>query len=584
MLIEDEVIDRIKESCSIEEIISRYVALKRSGSRAMGLCPFHSEKTASFTVFNDTQSFYCFGCGAGGDVITFIMRAEGLDYIDAVKFLADSCGIQLRQDEEAEKAMKLRSRLLEINKEAARFFHETLVSDAGKTGMEYLKRRGLKDSTITKFGLGYAPDSWDSLIKHMKSKGYSEEELYKVFLAGRGQKSYYDMFRNRIMFPVIDVTGKVIAFGGRRIVDTDARKYINSSDTPVYKKGHTIFALNFAKKSDKLILTEGFLDTISLHEAGFNGAVATCGTAITGDQCRLLARYFDEVTIAYDSDEAGRTATSKAIELFKPTGISIKVLEYHGAKDPDEFIRKNGSKAFADLLYGSGNYIDYRLSLLKNKYAINTPDGKVKYINGAVELISEESSALKREVYISKISEETEVEKKTILSEVDRVIKRRGYAGKKEEFRLSSKKLAGADDKANPEKKLNLRAARAEEQLIAYIFSHPSNYDEIKDSIKSEDFVTGFNRRIFDRIVSVILDCKKPALSDFNSDFNQSEIGAVTRITMDSEKKSVKDEEVKTVIAIIKEEKKKKDGNIAAMDSEQLKDFISELKSQKSPE
>lgn len=581
MKIEDEVINRIKESCSIEEIISRYVALKRSGSRAMGLCPFHSEKTPSFTVFNDTQSFYCFGCGAGGDVITFIMRAEGLDYIDAIKFLADSCGIQINQNSEAEKAMKLRSRYLEINKEAARFFHEMLISESGKAGMDYLKRRGLKDSTIIKFGLGYAPNSWDSLIKHMNSKGYSNEELYKLFLVGKGSKSYFDMFRNRIMFPIIDITGKVIAFGGRRIVDTDSRKYINSSDTPVYKKGQTIFALNFAKKSEKLILTEGFLDTISLHEAGFTGAVATCGTAITGEQSRLLARYFDEVTIAYDSDDAGRTATAKAIELFKPTGISIKVLDYHGAKDPDEFIRKNGTKAFADLLYGSGNYIDYRLNLLKNKYDLKTSDGKVKYIGSAIEIVAEEYSSLKREVYISKISEDTEVEKKTLISEVDKIIKKRGYSGKREEFTVNSKRLFGIDDKANPEKKLYLKAAHAEEELICYLFSNYSNYVKIKDLIKSEDFVTGFNRRIFDRIVNVIIDCKEPALSDFNSDFNQSEIGAVTRITMESGKKSYTDDDVNKLISIIKEEKRKKDGNIENMDSEQLKDFIEQLKSQK---
>ena len=581
MRISDDVLRSIKERCPIEETISRYVTLKPNGSRYVGLCPFHSEKTPSFTVFSDTQSFYCFGCGAGGDVITFVMREESLEYPEAVKLLADRAGVRLEQNEEEEKAMRLRSRVLAMNRDAARFFHETLVSEAGARGMEYLKKRGLKKKTITHFGIGYAPDSWDALTNHLKSKGYKEEEMISAFLASKGKKGgCYDIFRDRVIFPIIDITGRVVAFGGRRVGDEDPRKYINSSNTPVYRKGQTVFALNFAKGADKLVLTEGYLDTVSLHEAGFTGAVATCGTAITAEQARLLARYFDEVTIAYDSDSAGRTATSKAIELFKPTGISINVLDYKGAKDPDEFIRRYGSEAFGELLYGSGSYVDYRLELLKRDNDITKPDGKVRYINAAVEVIAAEDSPLKREVYASRVAEQTSVDKRTVLTEIEDRRKREGRRELVREQKRQMRVSFGSDDKANPEKRANLRAARAEEEILRCLFANPSAYDIVKTELTDSDFVTEFDRRIFDCIVSVVSDGRTPALSDFNADFDPvTEISAITRIMLDADKEPYDAAALKKAISVLKEEKGRLTGDtIKEMSPEELKDYIAGLK------
>ena len=581
MRISDDVLRSIKERCPIEETISRYVTLKPNGSRYVGLCPFHSEKTPSFTVFSDTQSFYCFGCGAGGDVITFVMREESLEYPEAVKLLADRAGVRLEQNEEEEKAMRLRSRVLAMNRDAARFFHETLVSEAGARGMEYLKKRGLKKKTITHFGIGYAPDSWDALTNHLKSKGYKEEEMISAFLASKGKKGgCYDIFRDRVIFPIIDITGRVVAFGGRRVGDEDPRKYINSSNTPVYRKGQTVFALNFAKGADKLVLTEGYLDTVSLHEAGFTGAVATCGTAITAEQARLLARYFDEVTIAYDSDSAGRTATSKAIELFKPTGISINVLDYKGAKDPDEFIRRYGSEAFGELLYGSGSYVDYRLELLKRDNDITKPDGKVRYINAAVEVIAAEDSPLKREVYASRVAEQTSVDKRTVLTEIEDRRKREGRRELVREQKRQMRVSFGSDDKANPEKRANLRAARAEEEILRCLFANPSAYDIVKTELTDSDFVTEFDRRIFDCIVSVVSDGRTPALSDFNADFDPvAEISAITRIMLDADKEPYDAAALKKAISVLKEEKGRLTGDtIKEMSPEELKDYIAGLK------
>lgn len=588
MRISDDVLRSIKERCPIEETISRYVTLKPNGSRFVGLCPFHSEKTPSFTVFSDGDPhYYCFGCGAGGDVINFIMRMESLEYPEAVKLLADRAGVRLEQNEEEEKAARLRARVLAMNKEAARFFHDTLVSEAGARGMEYLKRRGLKKKTITHFGIGYAPDSWDALTNHLKSKGYKEEEMISAFLASKGKKGgCYDVFRDRVIFPIIDITGRVVAFGGRRVGDEDPRKYINSSNTPVYRKGQTVFALNFAKGADKLILTEGYLDTVSLHEAGFTGAVATCGTAITAEQARLLARYFDEVTIAYDSDGAGRTATSKAIELFKPTGISINVLDYKGAKDPDEFIRRYGSDAFGELLYGSGSYVDYRLELLKRENDVSKPDGKVRYVNAAADVIASEDSKIKREIYASRVAEQTSVDKLTVLGEIE---DRRKRAGKREQVKEQQRLIRasfGSDDKANPEKRANLRAARAEEEILRSMFAYPSAYDIVKTELTDSDFVTEFDRRIFDCIVSVVSDGKTPGLSDFNADFDPvTEMSAVTRIMLDADKEPFDAAALKKAISALKEEKGRLTrDSIKEMSPEELKDYIAGLKKGSKPE
>ena len=360
----DEFLSELRMKCDIEQVISSYVQLKRRGKNLVGLCPFHNEKTPSFTVYPESQSYYCFGCGAGGEVINFIRRAENLDYVEAVSHLCDKSGMVMPTDGYDNSIAEKRRRMYDINKEAARFFNSYLFSEEGKEGLEYFKSRGYKKSTIIHFGMGYAPNKWDGLLKHMRQKGYSYEELYEANLAYKSTKDdrvrYYDAFRNRAMVPIIDVRGNVVAFGGR-VLDDSKPKYINTSDTLVYKKSLGVFGLNFAKNSKerKLIIVEGYMDAISLHQAGFDNAIACLGTAFTGEMAHLLARYTDEVILSYDADEAGQKATDRAIGVLNSIGMKLKVARLTGGKDPDEILRKYGPERFRSLIEGAANDIEF---------------------------------------------------------------------------------------------------------------------------------------------------------------------------------------------------------------------------------
>ena len=378
----DDFIEELRQRNDIESVVSSYVTLKRRGSNLVGLCPFHNEKSPSFTVYTSSNSYYCFGCGAGGDPITFIRSIENLDYIDAVKFLADRCGMRMPESGYDDTMQKLRLKIYEINRAAARFFYKRLKTPEGKIGLDYLKSRQLSASTIKSFGLGYAPDSWDALHNHLRNLGYTDDLIFQADLISKRKNSsgYYDRFRNRVMFPIIDLRGNVIAFGGRRLTDDKTvAKYINSSDTPVYKKSTVLYALNYAKNSKRkgLILAEGYMDVIALHQAGFDNAVAACGTAFTQEQARLLSRYTDEIIVTLDADEAGQKATNRTIEILKSTGMNIRVLRVDGAKDPDEFIKKYGPERFQGLLDGANNDIEYKLSAVKAKFDLTTDDGRL---------------------------------------------------------------------------------------------------------------------------------------------------------------------------------------------------------------
>lgn len=476
-MIPHEYIEELTRRTDITELIGSYVQLKRKGRLYGGLCPFHSEKSPSFYVYPDTQSFYCFGCGAGGDVITFIKKINNVDYIEAVKFLAGRAGMAL--PEEDDQTGRLRSRIISINKDAARFYFSRLNSDAGRVGRAYWRGRGLSDATIKRFGLGYAPDSFRETRDHLKSLGYTEDELLAAGLIKRSEKGgTFDFFRHRVMIPIFDLRGNVIAFSGRKLdPEQPGGKYVNSPETLVYKKSRTLFALNFAKKSQtrRYILCEGNLDAISMHQAGFTTAVAGCGTALTAEQVKILSEYADEVVLCYDSDEAGQKATRRAISLLSASPLKISVLNIPDAKDPDEFIKKFGAERFEMLLNGSNNAIEYELLQAKGKYDIATPDGRLNYIKDAIGVLAGRITPTERDVYAGRLAEETDVAKPAILNQLDAAIRARGRRAEKERERRLLEEGAGGRINVPYSQggQKALGVAFAEQQLVAAILKNP---------------------------------------------------------------------------------------------------------------
>lgn len=563
MAISEEFINELINRVDISELIGEYVELKKQGRLAKGLCPFHSEKTASFTVYPDTQSYYCFGCGKGGDAITFVREIENLDYLEAVKFLADRAGINLPEDNYDDTLAKKRRRMLKINKEAARFFHSYMLSENGKIGLQYFLDRGLTKSTINHFGLGYAPNSWDELIKYLGSKGYSKSELVEADLAKKsvkGNKTYfYDNFRNRVIVPIIDLRGNIIGFGGR-VLDDSKPKYVNTSDTLVYKKSRALFALNFAKDGNigKLILCEGYMDVIALHQAGFKNSVAGLGTALTDEQVRLVSRYCDEVVLSYDSDEAGRKAMNKAIAKFENTGIKIRALTLQGGKDPDEIIKKFGPERFRALIDGAANDIEYKLIEKRSKYDVTTSDGKMNYLKDAAYILSRLNSPIERDIYASKLSNELNVSKEAIILQIKDIKKREKKKSKKINFGEIKKEIMPKKDEVNPQRMDNLKVAKAEEVLISSLIANPDFYNHIKDKISPDDFVTDFNKRVFDILckrISEGLSIDNAYLSGY---FSPEEMSRIVKFSIQSKKISNTITECDDCISVLKRDKNSK--------------------------
>ncbi|MBP5231644.1 MAG: DNA primase, partial [Clostridia bacterium] len=421
-------IELIKERNRMEDVVSRVLPLKRAGSNLVGNCPFHSDKTPSFTVFPGTQSYYCFGCHAGGDVITFVEAFEGLEYADAVERLAKDAGIPMEEDEsrgEREPSVR-RDRLFELNREAARFFRDALNSPTGAEARAYLEKRRFETATIRRFGLGYAPDSWDALTGYLTGKGFTEQELRTAFLCGVSKKTgrLFDMFRNRIMFPVFDLNGEVAAFSGRRLNEADERKYINTSDTPVFKKSRILFGMQVAKKHAEkgIILCEGAPDCIAMHQAGFDNAAATLGTAITGEHARMLSRFTKQVYLAYDIDAAGRSATLRGIQLLEQVGISTRIVQLGNgdSKDPDEFIKNHGADAFRAKLTGSQGQVDYRIEEILSRYHLSNPDEKLRCGTELVAFIGRIENRLERDVYAARAAEKLGVSADSMKAEAER--------------------------------------------------------------------------------------------------------------------------------------------------------------------
>lgn len=421
-------IQQLKQYSDIEQIVSSYVPLKKKGRYLTGLCPFHSEKTPSFFVYPQTQSFYCFGCGAGGDVITFIRRIENLEYMEAVRLLAERCGLQVPDDAENDHRSQIKKRVLEINRETARFYFDALMSPQGKEAYNYLIRRGRDRKTIRHFGLGYSPKGWDELIRHLKSKGFSEEEMLEANVAMRGRRGKpFDRFRNRVMFPIIDLRGNVIAFGGR-VMDDSKPKYVNSPETLVYHKSDTVFALQIAKKSAsrRYVLCEGYMDVISMQQAGIDTAVCACGTALTQNQVKLLSEYADEVILSYDSDEAGQKATLRSLELFRNSPVQVGVLNIPNAKDPDEYIKKFGPERFRQLLDGAGNALEFRLARARAKYDLKQDTQRLEYIQEAVSILADGSTPTEKELYAGRLAEETNLSKTAVMAQLDLAVRKEG--------------------------------------------------------------------------------------------------------------------------------------------------------------
>lgn len=557
-MLPDSFIQELIDKNDIESVVSSYVSMKRRGRNLVGLCPFHGEKTPSFNLYPETASFYCFGCGAGGDVITFIKRIENLSYIDAVKFLADRVGMTMPEHTFDDTASKQRVRILEANREAARLYHSVLYSAQGKTALEYYYGRGYTDATIKHFGLGYAPDSFWFLRDELRKKGYHDEELRAAWLCGLSQKgSLYDLFRNRVMIPIIDVRGNVIAFGGR-VLDDSKPKYLNSGETPVFKKTNNLFALNFAKQSaqKQLILCEGYMDVIALHQAGFTNAVAALGTSFTADHARLMARYTDEAILIFDADAAGQKGAQRAIGLLREVGMRIRLVTIPDGKDPDEFIRKNGAERFRLLIDRSANDVEYRLMELGKRHLLNTSDGKVNYLKEVAAALAELHNPLEREVYATRVANDLGVSKDNLLLQIADQSRRKQ---KQQQNRQMSQIVRHSEEmtkKANPEATKAVRAASAEEALLGILLIHPDYLTAVQPLLTADEMITAFNRRLYETFLRRREEGKMIELSLLSEEYNTEEMSYISKMMQDARarSKSPSVEEAKQYVQVIKRE------------------------------
>ncbi len=563
MAFDEEFLSELRARCNIEDVISRYVDLKKRSGNCVGLCPFHSEKTPSFSVNTAKQFFYCFGCHAGGDVITFIMKIENLSYPEAVHFLADSVGLAVpSEDKFASEKAERQKRLYEINRAAARFFHSTLKSPQGKAGLEYISKRALLPQTVTRFGIGYAPDSWYALLDHLKGLGYGEDDIRAAGLTLKGKKGDFDFFRNRVIFPIIDHRDRVIGFGGRALDNEIKPKYLNTNDNTIFHKRTNLYGLNKARSSkDPIILCEGYMDVIALHQAGFSSAVASLGTALTPEQARLIKRYNDRVVICYDSDNAGRNAAEKAIGILRAAGLEVRVITVPGSKDPDEFMKsdpENGRQRFRALLEASPKDLDYRLDTVKFKYNMSVDSEKLQAVREMISILAASSDKVEQEIYIGRISRETGLSKENLTAELKSAIYRRKKSEKKQEERGALDKLRGRDDTVNPQKAKYLKAARAEEDILSVLLNFPEKLDVVTAEINEGDFVTDFGRRIFTLLCEKIpTDPNAEPLSLISSGLTTEEMGKITSLAANIGAQSVSDAKIKDIAFILKEEKKR---------------------------
>ncbi len=556
MALPDSFIQELLSKNDIESVASSYVAFKRRGRNLVGLCPFHGEKTASFNLYPETNSFYCFGCGAGGDVITFIKRIENLEYIDAIKFLADRSGLKMPENrQENDQVSRLRMRILEANREAARVFHAALYRPEGKVALDYYHSRGYTDATIKHFGLGFAPQSWHYLRNALRQKGFKDDELIAAFLVAKGRNgSTYDVFRNRVMIPIIDIRGNVVAFGGR-VLDDSKPKYINTEKTLAYTKSHNLFALNFAKNEGReLNLCEGYMDVIAMHQAGFKNTVASLGTAFPEEQMQLIARYADRVNLIFDADGAGQKATRRAIDNLRRTGLDVRVVTIPDGKDPDEFIKNKGAAAFRLLLERAANAVEHRLLEIGKTHSIHTAEGKLAYYQEAAKVLAQIDSPVERDLYAGRLSELLGVSKDAILQEVEQARKKK----ERREVRYQLPNLLRQERKelqqVNPEAATNTKAAAAEESLLGTLILHPDYMKSVRQTLTPEQMVTSFNRELYRRLLERERQGLLIELPFLASDYDQDSMAYIAKMVRDMGERAVTPADVARFAAIIREE------------------------------
>ena len=504
-MIPHEYIEELTRRTDIVELVGSYVQLKRKGRLYGGLCPFHSEKSPSFYVYPDTQSFYCFGCGAGGDAITFAKKINSIDYPEAVKMLAARAGMP--EPQEDDKTGRMRSRILSMNKEAARFFHACLNStvEEARQARAYWRRRGLDDKTIVRFGLGYAPNDGQALYQFLRDKGYNQQELDASGLFKRSPSGrIYCLFWKRVMTPIFDLRGNIIAFGGR-VLDDSKPKYVNSPETLVYHKSETVFALQIAKRSAsrRFVLCEGYMDVISMQQAGIDTAVCACGTALTPDQVRLISEYADEVILSYDSDEAGQKATLRSLELFRNSPVKVGVLQIPGAKDPDEYIKKYGAERFKALLDGVGNALDFRLGRLRSQYDLSQDAQRLEYVKQAVDLLAERSSPTEQEVYAGRLAEETNISKTAIMTQLGTAVKKAGSKRRREHDRqvLRSGEMDQIKVSYTAGGSQALGIVSAQQRLLAAILREPRYLDLVQGQLTAEQFIQPQQKELYEAML-----------------------------------------------------------------------------------
>lgn len=558
MSIPDSFLDELVARSDIVDIASGYVSLQRKGGRYWGCCPFHNEKTPSFSIQPERQQYYCFGCHRGGGIINFVEEAEQLPFRDAVQFLADRAGMTIPEENQGG-GVNRRKRLLDLNKEAARYFHQQLSTPQGAPMLQYLVNRGLSKRTITNFGLGAAPEGWDNLILAMAEKGYEKIDLLDAGLAIKNDKGrIYDRFRNRVMFPIIDLRGDVIGFGGR-VMDDSTPKYLNSPDTPVFNKRKNLFALNIAKKSKRghIILTEGYMDTISLHQAGFDCAVASLGTSLTDDHAQLISRYAKEVIISYDGDQAGINAAQRAIGILEKTGITVRVLQVKGAKDPDEFLKKYGPQDFERLITQSGNHIEYQLQQLQSKYNLAQDEGKVQYLQEAAALIAGLSSPVEREVYGTRAAEAAKFSPGAMAQEVERARKQQSWKVKRKEQRAALNPVVELQPKDRMLRYQNLRSARAEEGVIRLMEWDPDLFAQTEGRLEPEEFSSEFLGKVYRLYRERWQQGKKINSNLLAQELTQEEMNQLITLLQQPEKPADESQALKDYINIIQTERLK---------------------------
>ncbi len=570
-------LDELSARNPIEDVVGQYVSLKRSGANLFGLCPFHGEKTASFSVAPDKGIYYCFGCHKGGNAVNFMMEVEGLSYPDAVRALAKRAGMEVPEDEQYQSRYRQQERLWALHKEAARFFHAKLYAPEGAEALKYALGRGMPKSTLTTFGIGYAPDTWSSLVDALRKKGYTDQELRDSGLVTVSKKNgnLFDRFRDRLMFPIIDVRGNVIGFGGRIMKkDAEGAKYLNSPETLIFNKRKNLFALNLAKKSKLgyLILVEGYMDAIALHQYGFDCAVASLGTALTEDGAVLLSKYTDQVVLIYDGDTAGQNATKRAIPILEKAGLQVKVLQMRDAKDPDEFLKKFGADRFKLLLEESSNRVEYQLNAILKKYDLREDEQRVKYLQECAELISTLPGAVQREVYGGRVAELAKISREAMSMEIQRAYKRRQNREKKQQEKLDLSPARKLQPKVRSIRYDNMKSALAEEEILAQILRESAMPDRTKN-LKPEHFSSDLLGKVYAQLSdrwNQGLEVSISVLTDFSAE-EMSHIAGILQRQTQPVSEQVLEDCIRTILAEHQVASVSSDGDLLALQARMKK-------------